>query len=224
MTFNDIFKNGFLQSYANTEITFSYAVASMLICTVFASVICVVYYYKARKYYFSREFAAALVTLAVITCSVILTIQSSIVVSLGMVGALSIVRFRTAIKNPLDLVFLFWSISVGIICGAGLYYIAIALILIVGIAVLISDDIPGLPSNQILVLDGVYPYDVGKLTDSLKKHSKYWNVRSESVRNREVNMIVEIRGLRDGAEMIREILEAGDFRNVSILQQEGTVE
>ncbi|MBR3274700.1 MAG: DUF4956 domain-containing protein, partial [Clostridia bacterium] len=96
MSFSDIFKKGFLTSYANTEITFRYAVLAMLICLAISLVICAVYYFKSRKYFFSKEFAVSLVALSVITVSVILTIQASVVVSLGMVGALSIVRFRTA--------------------------------------------------------------------------------------------------------------------------------
>ena len=224
MTFSDIFKNGFLNSYANTEITFSYAVASMAICTLIAAVIWAVYYFKSRQYFFSREFAVSLVALAEITTAVILTIQSSIVVSLGMVGALSIVRFRTAVKNPLDLVFLFWAISVGIISGAGLYYIAIALTLIVSLVVLLSDEIPGLPSNRLLVLDGFFPFDRAALEQVLRSHTRYWNVRTESLRGNEVNLLIEVRGVKDTAALLDALRALGSFHSISVLVQEGTVE
>ncbi len=224
MTFSDIFKKGFLSSYANTDITFQYAVISMLVCVIISAVICAVYYFKARKYFFSKEFAVSLIALAVITTAVILTIQSSIVVSLGMVGALSIVRFRTAIKNPLDLVFLFWAISVGIISGAGLYYIAVALTFITGIVVLLTDEIPGLPRNKILVLDGSYPYDENDLKDILNANTKYWNIRTESIHNEEVNLIIEIRGLKEQSGLIKEIKALGNFHDVSLLIQEGVVD
>ena len=167
-----MFKKGFLTSYANTEITFRYAVLAMLVCLAIALVICAVYYFKSRKYFFSKEFAVSLVALSVITVSVNLTIQASVVVSLGMVGALSIVRFRTAIKNPLDLVFLFWSIATGIICGAGLYFIALPLALILGIAILLSDEVPGVARNRILVLEGSYPYDEKQTMDIVKKYAR----------------------------------------------------
>lgn len=72
-----------------------------------------------RKTFYSKNFNTSLAVVAVVTAAIILTVQSNIVISLGMVGALSIVRFRTAIKEPMDLAFMFWSISVGIICGAG---------------------------------------------------------------------------------------------------------
>ena len=224
MSFREIFKKGFLASYANTEITFRYAVLAMTICLAISMVICAVYYFKSRKYFFSKEFAVSLVALSVITVSVILTIQASVVVSLGMVGALSIVRFRTAIKNPLDLVFLFWSISTGIICGAGLYFIALPLMLILGIAILLSDEVPGVGRNRILVLDGSYPYGEAQTVNIIKKYAKWYNVRTESVHNDEVNLIVEVRRVKDSAGMIRELRQTGVFHDVSLLVQEGTID
>ena len=224
MSFQDIFKKGFLTSYANSEITFRYAVIAMSICLAISLVICAVYYFKARKYFFSKEFAVSLVALSVITVAVILTIQSSVVVSLGMVGALSIVRFRTAIKNPLDLVFCFWAISVGIICGAGLYYIAVPLTLIVGIAIMLSDEIPGVARNRILVLDGTYPYDEKQLRSILTKQVRWFNIRTESVHNDEVNLIIEVRNVKNNGTLIRQLKSMGVFHDVSILIQEGAVD
>ena len=224
MSFRDIFKKGFLTSYANTEITFRYAVICMAICLAISLVICAVYYLKSRKYFFSKEFAVSLVGLSVITVSVILTIQSSVVVSLGMVGALSIVRFRTAIKNPLDLVFLFWSISVGIICGAGLFYIAVPLTILLGIAILLSDEVPGMARNKILVLDGKYPYDEAAMLAIVKKHVKWYNIRTESVHNDSVNLILEVRRVKNSADLIRELRATGAFSDVSLLVQEGSVD
>jgi len=156
--------------------------------------------------------------------SVILTIQASVVVSLGMVGALSIVRFRTAIKNPLDLVFLFWSIATGIICGAGLYFIALPLTLILGIAILLSDEVPGVARNRILVLDGSYPYDEKQTMDIVKKYARWYNVRTESVHNDAVNLIIEVRKVKDSAGLIRELRQTGVFSDVSLLVQEGTID
>ena len=224
MSFRDIFRKGFLTSYANTEITFRYAVICMAICLAISLVICAVYYLKSRKYFFSKEFAVSLVGLSLITVSVILTIQSSVVVSLGMVGALSIVRFRTAIKNPLDLVFLFWAISIGIICGAGLFYIAVPLTIILGIATLLSDEVPGMSRNRILVLDGSYPYDEAAMVGILKKYVKWYNIRTESVHNDGVNLIIEVRRVKDSAGLIRELRGSGAFHDVSLLAQEGSVD
>lgn len=224
MSFTDVFKDGFLKSYANNEITFRYAVLSMIVCLVISIIICLVYYFKSRKYFYSKEFAVSLAVLCIITDAIILTIQSSIVVSLGMVGALSIVRFRTAIKNPLDLVFLFWSISIGIICGAGIYYIAIPLTLIVGIVILVSDEIPGKATNKLLVLDGRYPYDTEVLKEILHKNVRYWNIKTKSIHNDDVNLVIEIRGIKDQEKLLSDIKKTGSFHNISIILQEGIID
>lgn len=91
---------------------------------------------------YSRKFNASLVILAVLTGTVMTVIGNNIALSLGMVGALSIVRFRTAIKEPMDLMFLFWSISVGIICGAGLAQVAVILSVVMTLGILILDRLP----------------------------------------------------------------------------------
>ncbi len=224
MSFRDIFKKGFLTSYANADITFRYAMFAMLACLGIALVICAVYWFKSRKYFFSREFAVALVALSEITVAVILTIQSSVVVSLGMVGALSIVRFRTAIKNPLDLVFLFWSITVGIICGAGLFYIAITLTLVLSIVILLSDEVPGAARNKLLVLDGSYPFDEKQTMAVVRQYAKWHNVRTQSVHNDQVNLIIEVRRVKDAAGMIAALKQLGTFHDVSLIVQEGAID
>lgn len=224
MTFSNIFKKGFINSYTNTEITFQYTVVVMLICLLISTVICAIYYFKSRKYFFSKEFAVSLVALSMITAAVILTIQSSIVVSLGMVGALSIVRFRTAIKNPLDLVFLFWAIVIGIICGAGLFFVAIPLTIILGLVILLSDELPGLPQNKLLVLNGDYPYDEAKLDKVLRKYAKWLNVKTVSVLNGKVNIIIELRAIKDYSLLIEELRKTNQFYDISLLEQKGTVD
>lgn len=224
MSFKDIFKHGFLESYANTEITLQYTVFAISICILFSCIICIVYFFKSRKYFYSREFLISLLSISIVTTAIILTIQTSIVVSLGMVGALSIVRFRTAIKNPLDLVFLFWSISVGIICGAGIYYIALPLTLVLGIIILLSDSIPGRTMNRILVLDGKYPYNQQDLNEILKHNVKWWNVKTESIHNDEVNIIIEIRGVKNQRNLIDQIRKSGNFHDISVMIQEGIID
>ena len=111
-----------------------YNVPKMALALLVALIVGIVIYYVYRRFYtgvvYSRSFAVTLVGMCVLTCMVTLSISTNIVISLGMVGALSIVRYRTAIKDPMDLLYLFWSISVGITLGAGLYVLAIATMLI----------------------------------------------------------------------------------------------
>ena len=108
--------------------------------------------------------------------------------------------------------------------GAGLFYIAIPLTLILGIGILLSDEIPGAKRNFILVLDGKYPYDRRKLCAILKKQVKWYNVRTESVHNDDVNMIIEVRRVKDTSKLIMVIQNTGMFHDISILEQEGTID
>ena len=142
MNFSDIFKQSFLDGFVGTELGFKEILMVFLITACLAAYIFLVYRVVTRRTFYSKNFNIALAMLCMITAAVILTIQFSIVISLGMVGALSIVRFRTAVKDPMDLVFLFWSIGTGIICGAGLAEIAVILALLLTAGVLLLDRLP----------------------------------------------------------------------------------
>ena len=115
MSFKDVFKKSFVEGFAASEVSGKAILAGLGFAAVLALYIFFVYRVMTRKTFYSKNFGIALVGVAMTTTALILTMQSSVVISLGMVGALSIVRYRTAIKDPLDLMFLFWSISVGII-------------------------------------------------------------------------------------------------------------
>lgn len=130
MNFKDIFKANFLERSA------TFSVVDTVISLALACVLGLFIYWIYKKTYtgvlFSRSFGISLVALAMISTFVILAVTSNVVLSLGMVGALSIVRFRTAVKDPLDIVYLFWAIGVGIVLGACLYPLAVIGSLIVG--------------------------------------------------------------------------------------------
>ena len=124
MSFKDIFKKSFLEGFATGELTGRVILAALGIAAVLALYIFFVYRVMTRKTFYSKNFGIALVGVALITAALILTMQSSVVISLGMVGALSIVRFRTAIKDPRDTTYIFWAIAVGVCCGICDYLIA----------------------------------------------------------------------------------------------------
>ena len=134
MTFKDIFKQSFLNGFSGGIDTMTVLFGLGLACAL-GLYIFLIYRALTRKTFYSLNFNISLVAMSVITAAIILTIQSNLVISLGMVGALSIVRFRTAIKDPMDLVFLYWAIGVGIICGAGLSVICVALCLVMTLIV-----------------------------------------------------------------------------------------
>ena len=123
MSVNDMIKKSVLKSFSQ------YNVPKMALALLVALIVGIVIYYVYRRFYtgvvYSRSFAVTLVGMCVLTCMVTLAISTNIVISLGMVGALSIVRYRTAVKDPMDLLYLFWAITSGIAAGAGMYVLVI---------------------------------------------------------------------------------------------------
>ena len=153
MNFSDIFKKSFVSMFSQTNISTSQIVMTLGVTCIVALYIFAVYRLITRKTFYNKNFNISLAALSLITAIVILTVQANIVISLGMVGALSIVRFRTAIKDPMDLVFLFWSISVGIACGASMMEIAIVGSLLLTIIIFVLDRLPVARAASILVIN-----------------------------------------------------------------------
>lgn len=148
---NDIFKDSFLENF-QMDIPLSEVILAFGISILLGIFIYFVYRYKIKGSFYNQDFNVVLATLPLITCAIVLSMQANIVISLGMVGALSIVRFRNAVKNSIDLLYLFWSISIGLICGAQLYLIAISLCLVVTIMVFVMDLIPARHDGYLLAL------------------------------------------------------------------------
>lgn len=211
-----------LQGYANSELT----VATMFICIIFTAVIATYIYvvYKAvnKNSFYNSNFNLSLVALAIITAAIILTIQSNIVVSLGMVGALSIVRFRTAIKDPLDLVFLFWSISVGIICGAGFAMIAVIASVTLTIVIVVFGIFPAERESMVLVVNSP-SYDCEERVMSIvKKNTSYFKVRARNITSSNLNMAIEVR-TKHPHHLIEGLMESRAVTNVSLVEHDGEI-
>ena len=222
MGFADIFKKSFLEGFSAGELGFQEILVVLFITSCLALYIYLVYRVVTKRTFYSKNFNIALAMLAVITAAIILTIQFSIVVSLGMVGALSIVRFRTAIKDPMDLVFLFWSLSVGIICGAGLTEIAILTSLIVTIGIFLLDRMPVIRVPQILI---VHMQDADKeeaVLEIVKKFSKYNKVKTRNLSGKTLHMIFEVRPAEE-SKMVRELGEIEGMTSVSLMEHDGEV-
>lgn len=153
----------------------------------------VVYRFAAKPAFFVRSFGVALAGVTVITTSIILAMQASLVVSLGMVGALSIVRFRTAIKDPLDLVFLFWAVGCGIICGAQLYGLVCIVCPVVTALLFLLEKAPLRKAPLLLVLNGTDLSVEEPALALVKQQAGSYRVRSRNVTTRGIDLIVELR-------------------------------
>lgn len=223
MNFKDIFKNSFLEVFAKNELSASQIGVSLLITCLVALYIFWVYRLITRKTFYSKNFNISLVALSMITAMVILTIQSNIVLSLGMVGALSIVRFRTAIKDPMDLVFLFWSISVGIACGAGMLEIAVIGSLLMTIVIFVLDRLPLAKAAMILVVNAETGKDkTASVMELVKKYSKYHKVKSRNITEGQLDMVIEL-WVSEEEELVEKIAELSGVHAVSLMSHDGEV-
>jgi uncharacterized membrane protein YhiD involved in acid resistance len=221
MGLRDLLERALLEGYATSELNIGTVFLCIGITALIALYIFFIYRMMNKNSFYSRSFGLALVELAVITSAIILTIQSNIVVSLGMVGALSIVRFRTAIKDPMDLVFLFWSISIGIICGAGFAMIAIVASIALTILLILINISRAEKNTQVLVVNAK-EYKEDEILNSVKAHASGWKVRARNVSPEDVNLAIEVK-TKEPQELVKAVMALEGVTNVSLLEHDGDV-
>lgn len=222
MSFADIFKKSFLEGYASSQIGIAEIVICMLITVLIAAYIFMVYRILNRNSFYNRNFNLSLIALAVITAAIILTIQSNIVISLGMVGALSIVRFRTAIKDPMDLVFLFWSISIGIICGAGFAVVAVIASVIITVIVLLFERISVDKAAVILLVNTTDYKTESRIMDIVESHCSMYKVKARNLTKSKLDMAVEVKTDK-GAGLVEQLMDLECVTSASLVDHDGEV-
>ncbi|MCR5481191.1 MAG: DUF4956 domain-containing protein [Clostridia bacterium] len=203
MTFNDIFKSGFLENV--TSVNF----IDMAITIVLAFGIGMFIFYVYKKTFqgvmYSSSFGVTLVALTMITSQVILAVTSNVVLSLGMVGALSIVRFRTAIKEPLDIAFLFWSIAAGIILAAGMIPLAVIGSIVIGIILLVFVNKKSHRNPYIVVISCTDSAAEERATQLLKAKVEKLAVKSKSAREGLIELNLEVRLRTENTDFINDL-------------------
>ena len=203
MTFQDIFKSSFLENIV------SISILDMVIAMVLAFLLGLFIFFIYKKSYsgvmYSASFGVTLIALSLITTLLIMTVVSNIVLSLGMVGALSIVRFRTAIKEPMDIAFLFWAIAAGIVLAAGLIPLAVVGSLFVGVVLLVFSRQKNGESPYILVVHCADQDVEGQVRALVEARVRRLNLKSKSVAPGQIELNYEVR-LRDAdTEFVNEL-------------------
>lgn len=218
----NIIKKSFLEGYATSDIQVGTIFICMICTTMIAAYVFLVYKQINKNAFYNRNFNMSLMGMAVLTAAIILTIQSNIVVSLGMVGALSIVRFRTAIKDPMDLVFLFWAISVGIICGAGFAVIAAVASLAMTAIIVMFSMIPAATGNLILVINAASYENERQIMEIVKEECGYFKTRARNITKTNLNLAIEI---RTGNEqmLIEKLMSLDSILSASLVEHDGEV-
>lgn len=220
MSIKDVIKNSILETIENNTLSMSAIWMTLAIGILFSIYIYVIYYFSQKKSFYNKQFNVVLGVLPIITAGIILAMQSNLIISLGMVGALSIVRFRTAVKEPKDLLFLFWSISAGIIVGARNYALCFAICIVVTIMLFLLEL---LPEGRALVLIVVNMDPEGKEEDILPVVSQFVKHLKVKTRNRTedgLDMIIEC-GTKRERELLEKVSEISHVVSVSVIAHDG---
>lgn len=218
MGINNIIKNSFLNNFTDT-ISLSTVITTGEMSLLFAFVVYIVYLLTCDKTIYSKKFNVAMSLMTVITSALVMAMQANIVISLGMVGALSIVRFRTAIKEPKDLLFLFWSISNGIIIGAGLYSIVCVLAVVISIALIVFELIPARRKSMLLVVNLMTIESEPAIEKELKRHNVKFRVKSRNVFRDKADIMYEISTKKDG-KLVAELSKLNEILSLNLIKQD----
>ncbi|MCI8353770.1 MAG: DUF4956 domain-containing protein [Lachnospiraceae bacterium] len=222
MNFNDMIKKSVIDGFSYADLTTTEIIITLVITFAIALYIFQVYKLVTKSAFYFKSFNVSMAIISVVTAGIILAMQSSIVISLGMVGALSIVRFRTAIKDPMDLLFLFWSIGTGIICGAGLYKVAIILAVMVTVGILILDMLPVRISPWLLIINA----DSGEREDEvlavLEEEKSRFRLKSKNLTPNGMDLILEVKA-REENKLVDRLSGLPGIVSVSLLAHDGDV-
>lgn len=221
MSAKDIIKKSVLEGFS-MEMSVYHIIFILLVTVVLSMYIFYIYRLNSHSSFYSRDFNKTLAIMPVLTAAIVLALQSSIVISLGMVGALSIVRFRNAIKSPMDLLFLFWSISTGIICGAGLYVLAIVTCLIVTILSFLLDFIKMPQAPLLLVVNSSDKEIEKKFLPVLNSFAKGYKIRSRNITSAGIDYVIELR-TKDEMGLMEACGKLEGLDSISLLTHDGDI-
>lgn len=219
MTFSDIFKSSFLDRA--TEFAMVDFVIAMALSFALGLFIFFVYKKTYNGVMYSESFGLSLMAMCMITTLVILAVTSNIVLSLGMVGALSIVRFRTAIKEPMDIAYLFWAIAVGIVLGAGLIPLAVFGSLFVGVILYVFVNRKTTDRPYILIINCENQEAEHRALVLLRDKVKKQVLKSKTVSKSGIEMTIEVRLKGDDSDFLNEMLSAEGVENVVLVSYNG---
>ncbi len=224
LTFQDVFKNSFLEaSGLASTMTLDQMLRAggyILLSVVIGLLLYILYRKTYAGVVYSRGFALSLLGMTVITCAIIVTIQSNTVLSLGMVGALSIVRYRTAVKDPMDLLYLFWAVASGIATGAGMFLVALFLFVVMMVLLLVLTRLRG-PQDTMYILLVHYDGEDNERDVRRAIGPNPYKIKSKTMRKHDIEMAVEIRMKRNSMQFVDELRQVEGIKDVTLVQYSG---
>lgn len=222
MSAKDVIKSSVYESFlGNGSLTVPTIFLILGISTVIGLYIFWIYKACSQTDFYSKDLNITIAGMPIVVAAIMIAMQTNLIVSLGMVGALSIVRFRNAVKNPLDLLFLFWAVSSGIICGVGLYVLSIILCIIMTILILLLQMIPNAKGTSVLLLrTWEENVDWDEINKIIFKYGKNVKEKSNSYRNGETEVIYELTTSAK-TELLNALKANKDLTQINFLSHDG---
>ena len=222
MSTKDVIKNSVLKSLnGGTYLDVATICGILVFAVVIGLYIYMVYRLSAKTAFYSKDLNITMAGMPIMIAGIMIAMQSNLLVSFGMVGALSIVRFRTAVKNPLDLLYLFWSVSVGIICGVNLKVLALLISVLMTAVILLLQMLPVMQAPLVLVLRGdAKEVDWDAVKKCVSKEAKTAKQKTESFRSGQVEMIYEVR-LKANSQLMNELQAIKNLQGINLLAHDG---
>ncbi|HWJ79340.1 MAG TPA: DUF4956 domain-containing protein [Niallia sp.] len=220
ISFDDIFKSSILEKTSN------FSIVDSIIGLLVAFIVGVFIYYVYKRTFsgviYSNTFNISLIIISMATALIIIGISSNVLLSLGMVGALSIVRFRTPIKDPMDLVYLFWAIVSGILCGAGFILLVIIGAILIGLVLILFTNRIKVENPYLLVVKYSNEKIEDALTKTITEHTKKFSIKSKSVMpGNELELTYEIQVKENESSFINTISKLDGVQSAIMLSYDG---
>ncbi|MDC0558962.1 DUF4956 domain-containing protein [Candidatus Izimaplasma bacterium] len=212
----DIINFGDVQPVSLESVVFN-----ILIVFLLSLVILFTYKKSYQTTVYNRSFAISLPITAMVTSVIILSVASNIILSLGMVGALSIVRFRTALKNPFDTVFMFWAVGLGITVGAGLSLVAVISTLIISLAIFALIALEVFVSSYFLIIRAESSTVEKEVLEQVTIIYGKYSLRNKTVKDNSLDLTLEVRSKEDKTSMVNRIQEIKGVKSVILLSHQG---
>jgi uncharacterized membrane protein YhiD involved in acid resistance len=214
ITFEDIIELGNVKLSSGLSLTVTDVMVALFATLLCVSIISYVYKKSYQGVLYQKSFNVAIILLSMITTAVIMVISGNLILSLGMVGALSIVRFRSAIKDPLDIVFMFWAVGIGIINGVGLFKISLTTTIVLSIVLLFLKNQKMSSLQYVFIVQSDKDSD-DRIMEVMEKYVRTYRVKSKSIKNNTIEAIFEInikeketKGLLDSIDSIQGVSSA----------------
>lgn len=223
MTLKDVVKSSVLDKITSgTGFNIREVIAILLVSLFMGIYIFIVYKNFSKSAYYSKDLNVTIAGMCIVVAAIMIAMESNLLVSLGMVGALSIVRFRTAVKNPLDLLYLFWAISVGIIDGVGLYLLGVILCVMMTFLIWGLSLVPNAKAPVVLMVKMSAGIQYDNICKVIKHHCSFSRQMSIITRNDESELIYEIK-TKDRMRLVEELNTENGVISVSCLEHDGEV-